>query len=1150
MTMADGQGAPISIVATGFRVTPMGAPGDQRRGNDAAPAAAISEDEAIAAALAAAEFQVVATLAVDVDQGALRRGEESELRIDVPVSPGEAAVLLVEDASGLLRWELPPGVGSNVSRRSWGDEPAVQSFVIVGAGSDADSGRRGFVGDWILDKVTEPVRVHVLRFLARRSIDAVTNHIEGAMPIGPVLVDGADPLTWTIGDLAGARQRLKAGEPARVLLLVHGTFSNTATSFSGLVGHALLQGYDLVLGYDHRTLAEEPTANAEAILAMLHALALPEGSSIDAIAFSRGGLVLRTLIEQLLPRTPLSAAIDKAVFVGCTNAGTLLAEPDNWRALLDIYTNILVAAAHIGAAVTGTVAAQPFISGGIRLMGGFAQMLSQVAISERYLPGLAAMEPDGALVGALNTAAASGGACRYFVVSNEFEPSGSRGGLAWAALDRLADRLYGGNANDLVVHTASMGQFGSAAKPVGEHQVAAAGIYHTIYFSQSEVRDQIAAWLDPKWQGSPVGAAPEPEPEPEPDPEPDPEPVPEPQRPPEPRYDAAVDYGGGGGGGFGGDKAAWAADNFWEADRVSDDARRGEDDGAWERRYDRHDEPVRRGPASIDWDAIRPPSPAAEPPTPAAPPVAAERPTAVAASAAAPADAAAPATTERYVAAEMTPVPTLDKPASVYVTISPDAIVVADHAAAAALVNPVRLDAVKPLEVEVIALANCEVLDPHVQQVDPSDPDEVVRKFKVKGLTPGEAELRIEARQHNQTVAAFSLKPIFVDVRPRTLRGQAEAATPIKVASKGRVVLRIYEFKTGNDNLRLQFNLTSDDPELADLQLLAIDGAISLDKYTSGLLQRVERAWKLRQGGDKQALYNSFLLQLTAAAKEWTNGLMPEPIRRTLWKFRKDITAIQIISSEPYIPWELAYLSDPDGQEKSGQGFLAEWGLTRWLHDAPANRRRRAFDEGTCSYVIPDYADARTKLAGAVAERDSLIERFGAAITEIPATSQAVADFLETGATNCALLHFACHGRVKQDEVIGSELLLLSQQNERGEAVPDTLTWEIVSDKADFGTDGGPLVFINACQTGQQGAGIVGPAGFARAFLRPSSRRGAAAFIGALWSVDDKLANAFAKSVYAGLENGCTLGEAVKAAREACKTQNDFTWLAYTVFGN
>ena len=93
-------------------------------------------------------------------------------------------------------------------------------------------------------------------------------------------------------------------------------------------------------------------------------------------------------------------------------------------------------------------------------------------------------------------------------------------------------------------------------------------------------------------------------------------------------------------------------------------------------------------------------------------------------------------------------------------------------------------------------------------------------------------------------------------------------------------------------------------------------------------------------------------------------------------------------------------------------------------------------------------------------------------------------------------------------------------------------------------------MFLNACQAGREGEGLAGVSGFADSFIRPLSGQGVAAFVGALWSVDDRLALNFAESFYRELKDGKTIVEATRAARKAADAKHDFTWLAYTVYGN
>ncbi|NIR37557.1 MAG: hypothetical protein GWN07_16760, partial [Actinobacteria bacterium] len=97
-----------------------------------------------------------------------------------------------------------------------------------------------------------------------------------------------------------------------------------------------LARYDAVLGFDHRTLGVDPLENAEELLAEL--TRLPAGGIVfDAVCHSRGGLVLRSLIEHLLPASGLDTRFERAVFVGSTNGGTALADRENWHRLIDLY---------------------------------------------------------------------------------------------------------------------------------------------------------------------------------------------------------------------------------------------------------------------------------------------------------------------------------------------------------------------------------------------------------------------------------------------------------------------------------------------------------------------------------------------------------------------------------------------------------------------------------------------------------------------------------------------------------------------------------------------------------------------------------------------------------------------------------------------
>jgi hypothetical protein len=58
---------------------------------------------------------------------------------------------------------------------------------------------------------------------------------------------------------------------------------------------------------------------------------------VDAVAFSRGGLVLAQPRGGPAASSSSKADVRRVVFVGCTNGGTELARPANWHRLADLH---------------------------------------------------------------------------------------------------------------------------------------------------------------------------------------------------------------------------------------------------------------------------------------------------------------------------------------------------------------------------------------------------------------------------------------------------------------------------------------------------------------------------------------------------------------------------------------------------------------------------------------------------------------------------------------------------------------------------------------------------------------------------------------------------------------------------------------------
>jgi hypothetical protein len=452
--------------------------------------------------------------------GAALAAGSQPVKVKVDVKGDESALLLVETQGGVFAWSYPqarvhkasPGLGAAPAA---GGGPATLIFEMS-AGSPAAGPAFGLkslkgspVWDWVVDKAIGPVRTRVLKFVVGKVEDAIVDHIEGNLMQGLTSLADDDPAKWRAD---GTPPTVRAGAgPRRILLMVHGTFSTTTGSFGALTttpeGRAFLTAartdYDAVLGFDHRTLADGADKNAEAILAAVSPL-LPAGSTIDAVAYSRGGLVYRAFAETLLPAHRPDLKLGKAAFVACTNGGTHLAEPKNWEALVDLYTNIIMASSRIIGAVTGAGALSPVVTQSIETVASFVKSFAVVGVTDRRAPGLADMEPGSTLGKGLNTATAGTDALAdYFAITSNFKPTfdpekGLTKELEQMLLDKVTNRLFQTD-NDLVVDTASMTTFGSRESRLKDVHVFRFGdvedVYHTVYFATPQAAGKLQEWL-------------------------------------------------------------------------------------------------------------------------------------------------------------------------------------------------------------------------------------------------------------------------------------------------------------------------------------------------------------------------------------------------------------------------------------------------------------------------------------------------------------------------------------------------------------------------------------------------------------------------------------------------------------------------------
>lgn len=525
--------------------------GRRVRGRAAAAPAPTDETGALVSVLEQQEFTVVDTIplaaAPSLTRGGRRGGRRATaaaaprlIELSVPLQAGESAAVLLEE-DGVFRWHTEgltgPSVAPPTGRRTRGS----------GARSSATgpNGPEATVGNRITFRIELSPAVHasapqrttsrgasrafpfkefflgkakatVLKFAANVVGGLAVKFFERHVRTGLVQISSVKAQDWKPID-QGPLARLPADRPARALLFVHGTFSSTSGSYGALAatewGRAFLTNalarYDIILGFDHPTLSVDPFTNASDMLAALQSLAWPHPPEFDVVAFSRGGLVFRSMVEQLLPTAGWAARFRRVAFVACTNGGTQLANPDNWRRFADLYTNIAVASARLVGLFPQAAPLTTVIAEVAKGLGAFVKVLAAYVTEEDKVPGLAAMMPRGRFIETLNGSQPGQPTptdTYYCAITSDFEPNAARAGGApelppgfWIRFaDRPVDHLFGVE-NDLVVHTKSMSEIDPAIGGFIKDRFdfgTNGSVYHTNYFTRPETVGALARWFD------------------------------------------------------------------------------------------------------------------------------------------------------------------------------------------------------------------------------------------------------------------------------------------------------------------------------------------------------------------------------------------------------------------------------------------------------------------------------------------------------------------------------------------------------------------------------------------------------------------------------------------------------------------------------
>jgi hypothetical protein len=490
--------------------------------------------------------------------------------------------------------------------------------------------------------------------------------------------------------------------------------------------------------------------------------------------------------------------------------------------------------------------------------------------------------------------------------------------------------------------------------------------------------------------------------------------------------------------------------------------------------------------------------------------------------------------------AEMDQEVVVKRQTTVAVIVSREVIVSATSAVATS--GWAEVDAEKKILLQVIPKRNFKSVGKDRFEIDlpPFDKPQQLY-FDLLPTNLGDGEVLVVARQGQVPLVTLKLKTQIVNNKTKTgMAGKARddkavAAPPPLAAPLHQLWVR--EQINGNQTT-LSFELYSEGLKLREWESL-VPFRGSRQQYVEDVYKDIENRW-LSHCDD----FDNFTSELRAYGGEMFDLLIPPKLQQVLWQHRNQIDSIQVISEEPFIPWELIHLKEAGKRALPDETrFLGQMGLMRWLHQAGWPPDTLKIRKGRARYVIPNYPHPDYELPEAAKEYKFLEQKFSA--TRVVAMSGEVRKLIsQPGGFD--LLHFAGHGSADQNNITHANLLM-EGRIEGQNYIPDYFSATIASQFSSLATpENRPLIVLNACQAGRAGYKLTGVGGFAEAFLMG----GAGAFVGTLWSVGDSPARSFTEELYTQLLIGETLAKSAIKAREKARQAGDATWLAYTVYGH
>jgi hypothetical protein len=374
-----------------------------------------------------------------VSLGPADRGKEAAgaalplIAIDAQTAEGEAALVVLRHASGAITFHTADNLAS---RR--GGAAAVYQFRIPLRRAHTAEGRRGLVAE-----IVKAAVLKVAQPLVDKAVSLVLPKLAAYWEQESWKKRGlAEGWFRVLPPTAGKELRLEPATPApgkRNLLFLHGTFSNAASAFGALTQTDFFTQIaplyeDRIYAFNHFTVSKSPAMNVQQLLS-----GLPEGQcQFDVITHSRGGLVLRTIVECAADFGNYASRfqLGRAILVASPNDGTPLATPQRWDQTVGWIANLIKIVELLGLE-------NPFLTAADFIAEALVWMAHHASGD---LPGFRAMDGAGEIIEEIQGPPAPPLNAYSALVAN-YQPGEN---ILQIILDSGADQFFG-SANDLVV---------------------------------------------------------------------------------------------------------------------------------------------------------------------------------------------------------------------------------------------------------------------------------------------------------------------------------------------------------------------------------------------------------------------------------------------------------------------------------------------------------------------------------------------------------------------------------------------------------------------------------------------------------------------------------------------------------------------------